>query len=433
MKCSIKRRKIYVHTFKKQNSKKKKNFLSITIHNKLSNYFHSFFYCYRTSKNTHYYTGMTPFDALVLKDKFCKMFQFEEDVVYSPQQGPVDNPISMMDGYLQFSDQSVSNTAINSNPNMNNQSTSRCLLPSFSNCFNTNDLWEPIDLNDIQPDVIFPDSSSSVSEYSSSNVSTTTSIGDALHQGPLQHQANTMRNFVPINISNQTVTTNPYLNLSTQARNITDIDLTMDTVPGKTIQEYTNNHATIIQPPKFHVVTVGNHTHLSDSYQRLPPAMQSLGINHLASNFSIVNPQTYKTSTITMSNHITTTSATPSVSKLKTKASKGRKQYLKENLIKSNKNPELDSLLIKDNQVDHIPKATWKFKTRFQSLKDILEATIQSEKRYFKLGYANGPLAPGIKKKLTELGTEANRLARTTAVKSDAYTKFPTYFEGKQV
>ena len=66
-------------------------------------------------------------------------------------------------------------------------------------------------------------------------------------------------------------------------------------------------------------------------------------------------------------------------------------------------------------------------------MKDILEATIQSEKRYFKLGYANGPLAPGIKKKLTELGTEANRLARTTAVKSDAYTKFPTYFEGKQV
>ena len=119
---------------------------------------------------THYYTSMTPFDALVLKDVFFQMFHFEKDVINDPRHGPLNNPVSMMDGYLQFSDKSVSSSAMDSNPKMDKQSTSRSLLPCNSNCLSTNDYLETIDLEDIQPDVVFPDSSSTVSESSSSNV-----------------------------------------------------------------------------------------------------------------------------------------------------------------------------------------------------------------------------------------------------------------------
>ena len=380
------------------------------------------------------------FDDNLLNNINFQNFDFEKDVIYDPRHGPLNNPISRMDGYSKISEKAISSSSMDSYFNRSTKCTPNSLLPSNFNCLRTDDNLDNIEFEDIQPDVIFPDSSTLVSESSFSNVSTKidltnvqkitqkdilcVSIGEDHQdkQGSVQQEANDKKIFVPITISNQI-----------EKIHITEIDLTSDSLPKSEITQiddisdneiiYSDEDISDeeiakpvihnIQRKPFHTIKVEKH---NNSFTRLPPAMQSLGSNNqISSNLSISKSNTKnKNSSASLTNELNINKSPPSTGKFRLR-------------------PQ-NSLLKHDNQVNHILDVpNKKFRTRFHHLKTILAAIVASEKRYFNLGLHKGPLPPGIKEKLLQLGAEAARLARTTAVFNNSYTKYPTFFDGKKV
>ena len=407
---------------------------------------------------------MTNFDEVVLTDVYFQMFHFEDDVIYDPRHGSLTNPQSMMDGYSQNSEKLVSSSSVESNSDIDKQSSPSSLLTINSSCLRTNDNLATMELEDTQTDVIFPDSSSNLVSDSFSNVSIDiipstnnsqkcpeiVSIGrnHLDQQESLQQQANKRKKFVPITISNQIATIIPEVNLTTPGNHVTEIDLTIDNaLEGETRQEENNTSEMVIQQKnvqqpfilneskgrrKFHIIKVDN---LGESFPIQPTTVHSKNFSdQMSSNLTIIHPHTYIKSNLINHNSIALPTSELKPKKLPASKEKLRKHYLRKDILKSYKKSEQNSVLKSDNPIVNIPKSNHRFKTRFQPLKDLLEAIITSEKRYFNLGLHNGPLAPSVQKKLTQLGTEAAKLARTTAVRpDDNYPKFVTYFAGKRV